>query len=65
MRSLQNRLKEHQKATRRGQGEIWLLQDMPGRNNITPPMGHITTVDHALNENILLVKEVLHIMLVG
>ena len=62
-RNLEARLKEHQTATRRGETDKLAIAERAWEEQHQPQWNNIKLLDHARNENILLIKEVLHIMM--
>ena len=64
-RSLETHLKEHQAATRRGETEISAIAEHAWEKQHHSQWDNITILDHARKDNTLLVKEALHITLVG
>ena len=60
-RNLEARLKEHQTATRRGKMDKLAIAEHAWEEQHQPQWNNIKIIDHARNENILLIKEGLHI----
>ena len=64
-RNLETRLKEHQTATRRGETEKSAIAEHAWEEQHLPQWENIEILDHAPNDNTLLIKEALHITLAG
>ena len=60
-RNLEARLKEHQTATRQGETNKSAIAEHAWEEQHQPQSNNIKMIDHVRNENILLIKEGLHI----
>ena len=64
-RNLETRLKEHQTATIRGETEKSAIAQHAWEEQHQPQWNNIVILDHARNDNILLIKEAIHITSAG